>query len=80
MAVWCVLLLHELFSGLVTYTVAGGGQSIDRTALVEIINADGTTVATSDKLNGQMVIKNVHLWWPYGISRKASAYLYQLKV
>ncbi|CAC5378346.1 uidA [Mytilus coruscus] len=66
--------------GIVDYSIIGGGSSNDTTIVVEVLDADGIPVATSIKQNGQMIIRNVNLWWPFGMSKKPTAYMYTLKV
>jgi hypothetical protein len=47
---------------------------------VEILDAEGTTVSTNTNLQGQMTIRNVFPWWPVGMNKNSTAYMYTLKV
>ncbi|CAG2206233.1 GUSB [Mytilus edulis] len=66
--------------GIVDYLIAGGGPTNGTTIEVEVLDADGIAVATGHKQNEQMIIHNVNLWWPFGMSKKPTAYMYTLKV
>lgn len=67
-------------TGIVDYSIFNGGPSNDTTIEVQVLDADGIAVATSHKQNEQMIIHNVKLWWPFGMSKKPTAYMYTLKV
>ena len=66
--------------GIIDYKIIGGGPPNYVSVVVEILDAEGTTVSTSTNLQGQMTIRNVLPWWPVGMNKNSTAYMYTLKV
>jgi len=68
------------FVGIIDYKIIGGGPPNFVSVVVEILDGEGTTVSTNTNLQGQMTIRNVLPWWPVGMNKNSTAYMYTLKV
>lgn len=52
--------------GIVSYTIAIGGEQADHTPVqLTILDANHHVVASADKAEGSLVIPNARLWWPW---------------
>lgn len=52
--------------GIVSYTIAIGGEQADHTPVqLTILDANHHVVASTDKAEGSLVIPNARLWWPW---------------
>jgi len=47
---------------------------------VDVVDRNGTVVATSSSPNGSLTVANVRLWWPYTMNRNDFGYQYILRV
>ncbi|XP_046981024.1 beta-glucuronidase-like isoform X2 [Schistocerca americana] len=67
-------------TGAVNYTVVTGGQlTVTPQCEVELLDANGSVVATGTGFSGELTVINANAWWPY-LMNTNPGYLYTLKV
>ena len=66
-------------SGLIEYDVSCGGPA-PNTVKVDVLTHNGSVVASSTGLSGNLSVPNAQLWWPYTMNDKQYGYQYTLKV
>lgn len=66
--------------GTVNFYVYTGGQSDQLNYNVEVVDKQGQIVASSNKFQDTLTIKNANFWWPWTMNATSPGYLYTLKV
>ncbi|XP_048750857.2 beta-glucuronidase-like [Ostrea edulis] len=69
-------------NGMVSYTVKPSLATMVQSIQVKILDKNGVLVGQSSQQQGQIIVHNANLWWPYSMAKSVNdtAYLYTFQV